>query len=90
MHFNLISQFTYPSTNACSPTLLFTGGADLAITYTSKDCTELATSLSEEFKVTVKAFKCEVSKSAEIDKMVEEVEKAFGKQVDIGIANAGE
>lgn len=65
-------------------------GADVAITYTSQDASPVAKELSEKYNVQVKAFSCEVTKSEEVDKVVDEVEKAFGKKVDIGVANAGE
>lgn len=64
-------------------------GADLAITYTSKDCSDVAASLAKEHGVRVEAFKCDVSKSDDVDRCVDEVTKAFGRQVDIGLANAG-
>ncbi|WVQ74147.1 hypothetical protein IAR50_003739 [Cryptococcus sp. DSM 104548] len=70
-------------------TALAQAGADLAITYTSTDASPIAEKLSKEYGVQVKAFKCEVTKSEEVDKVVEDVEKAFGKEVDIGVANAG-
>lgn len=84
----LIRRFerTAKPSNFCIPK----GGADLAITYTSQDCTTLASDLSKEFKVQIKAFKCDVSKSAEVDQLVEDVERVFEKKVDIGVANAGE
>ncbi|KAK8870090.1 hypothetical protein IAR55_000660 [Kwoniella newhampshirensis] len=64
-------------------------GADVAITYTSKDATPVAKELSDKYKVRVKAFSCEVTQSEAVDKMVDAVEKAFSKKVDIGVANAG-
>ncbi|ODN73132.1 hypothetical protein L202_07698 [Cryptococcus amylolentus CBS 6039] len=70
-------------------TALAQAGADLAITYTSTDASPVADKLSNEYGVTVKAFKCEVTKSKEVDRVVEEVGKVFGKEVDIGVANAG-
>ncbi|WVQ80309.1 hypothetical protein IAT38_002414 [Cryptococcus sp. DSM 104549] len=68
---------------------LASAGADVALTFTSKDATPVAEQLSAEYGVKVRAFKCEVTKSEEVDQMVEEVEKAFGRKVDIGVANAG-
>lgn len=65
------------------------GGADVAITFTSSDPSEKAATLASECGVQVKAFKCEVTQSGEVDAAVEAVEKAFGRAVDIGIANAG-
>lgn len=64
-------------------------GADVAITYTSTNPSAKAAQLSTECGVTVKAFKCEVTRSSEVDAAVKAVEEAYGKQVDIGIANAG-
>lgn len=37
----------------------------------------------------VKAFKCEVSESESVNTAVADVTKAFGRQIDIGISNAG-
>ncbi|KAH8084210.1 hypothetical protein HD553DRAFT_43800 [Filobasidium floriforme] len=64
-------------------------GADIAITYTSTDATPVASQLSSKHGVTVKAFKCNVDSSAEIDKLVGDVQEAFGREVDIGVNNAG-
>ncbi|ODO05045.1 hypothetical protein I350_05658 [Cryptococcus amylolentus CBS 6273] len=71
-------------------TALAQAGADLAITYTSTDASPVADKLSKEYGVTVKAFKCEVTKGEEVDRVVEEVGKVFGKEVDIGVANAAD
>lgn len=65
------------------------GGADIAITYTSVDASPYAAQLTSDHGITAKAFRCEVSSSAEVDGMLGEVEAAFGRKVDIGIANAG-
>jgi sorbose reductase len=65
-------------------------GADIAISYTSTDATPVATQLSSKHGVTIKAFKCNVDSSAEIDKLVGDVQEAFGREVDIGVNNAGE
>jgi len=62
----------------------------VAISYTSKDPTVLATELSKEYNVKVTAYRCEASSSGNVNRMVEDVEKAYGKKVDIGVANAGE
>lgn len=62
----------------------------MAITYTSKDCSDLAQDLSQEFSVTVKAFKCDTANSKEVDQSVQDIRKDFGKDVDIAICNAGE
>lgn len=65
------------------------GGADLAITYTSQDATEVASSLAKDFGVKVQAFKCDVADSKQVDTAIEQVEAAFGKKIDIGVCNAG-
>jgi NAD(P)-dependent dehydrogenase (short-subunit alcohol dehydrogenase family) len=64
-------------------------GADVAITYTSQDPASFASELSSTHSVNIKAFKCNVKSSAEIDQCVEDVTKAYGRKVDIAIANAG-
>lgn len=64
-------------------------GADVAITYTSTDPSAKAEALSREHGVRVQAFKCEVTQSSEVDSAVEEVQRAYGREIDIGIANAG-
>lgn len=71
-------------------TALAKGGADIAITYTSTDASAAAAKLSAEHGVTVRAYKCEVTKSADVDAMLAAVQKDFGRQADIGVANAGE
>lgn len=68
---------------------LSAAGADVAITYTSKDSTPVAKALAAETGTSCAAFKCEVSSSAEVNAMLEAVEKQFGRKVDIGVANAG-
>ncbi|KAL7420638.1 hypothetical protein Q5752_004589 [Cryptotrichosporon argae] len=65
------------------------GGADVAITYTSKDAAPVADELSRTYGTRVKAFKCEVTVSAEVDAAVTAIEAAYGQKVDIGVANAG-
>lgn len=64
-------------------------GADVAITYTSTDPSARAAALSAECSVSVRAFRCEVTESAEVDAVVEAVAAAYGRAIDIGIANAG-
>jgi NAD(P)-dependent dehydrogenase (short-subunit alcohol dehydrogenase family) len=64
-------------------------GADVAITYTSKDATPVAEDLTKQYGTRVKAYKCEVSQSSDVDRTVEAVQKDYGKQIDIGVANAG-
>jgi len=70
-------------------TALVKAGADVAITYTSKDATPVAEDLSKQYGTRVKAYKCEVSQSTDVDRTVEAVQKDYGKQIDIGVANAG-
>ena len=65
-------------------------GADIALTYTSRDATEIAAALARDHNVKAHAFKCDVADSSQVAKAIEDVEKHFGKKVDIGIANAGE
>ena len=65
-------------------------GADVAISYTSKDATLVASQLSDAHRVKVTAFQCEVTKSDQVDRLLEDVEKMYGKKVDIGVANAGQ
>jgi sorbose reductase len=89
------SRLTFPSVYNNDLDLLMliitlVAGADIAITYTSTDATQTAESISQKFGVQVKAFKCNVNSSSEVDKTVEDVQKAFGKEIDIGINNAGE
>ncbi|KAJ9104227.1 hypothetical protein QFC19_004044 [Naganishia cerealis] len=64
-------------------------GADIAITYTSKDCSKLAEQLSSEFSVKVKAFECNTADSRQVDRSIEQIQEEFGKKVDIAICNAG-
>jgi sorbose reductase len=66
------------------------GGADVAITYTSSDPSSKAKEIAEKFKVNVRAFKCDVTKSKEVENVVKEVMDSFGKEIDIGVNNAGE
>lgn len=72
-----------------TPLPLTVAGADVAITYTSQDASPIAEDISRTFGVVCKAFKCEVSDSGEVNSMVNSVKEAFGREVDIGIANAG-
>lgn len=66
-----------------------TGGADVAISYTAKDSTPVAAELSKAYNVRVTAYRCAVTSSADVNQMLVDVEKAYGKKVDIGVANAG-
>ncbi|WVO14625.1 hypothetical protein L204_102262 [Cryptococcus depauperatus] len=70
-------------------TSLAKAGADVAITFTSKNAVAVAEELSQRCNVKVRAYKCEVTNSEEVDRVVIEVERDFGKEIDIGVANAG-
>jgi NAD(P)-dependent dehydrogenase (short-subunit alcohol dehydrogenase family) len=70
-------------------TALAKAGAEVAITYTSTDSSGVADKLSTEHGVKVRAFKCNVAHSAEVDAMLAAVESEYGRKVDIGVANAG-
>jgi len=65
-------------------------GADVAITYSSRPegGQKNAKGLSEEYRVKSKAYKCNVGDYSEVEKLVSDVVKDFGK-VDVFIANAG-
>jgi sorbose reductase len=65
-------------------------GADVAITYSSRPQggEKNAAELTEKYGVKSKAYKCDVSNYAEVEKLVADVIKDFGK-VDVFIANAG-
>ena len=65
-------------------------GADVAITYSSRPQggEKNAKELEEKFGVKSKAYKCNVSDYSEVEKLVADVIKDFGK-VDVFIANAG-
>lgn len=65
-------------------------GADVAISYTSKDATPVAKELSDKYGKKIRAFKCEVTKSNEVDALVEQVRKEYNREIDICVANAGE
>lgn len=65
------------------------GGADVALSYTSKDASEVAADLSNTYGTKVRAYRCEVKSSEDVNKLVEDVERDYGKKVDIGVANAG-
>lgn len=62
-------------------------GADVAISYTSKDARQ---GVSDKYGKKIRAFKCEVTKSNEVDALVEQVRKEYNREIDIGVANAGE
>jgi len=65
-------------------------GADVAITYSSRPAggEKNAAELKEKYGVKSKAYKCDVSNYAEVEKLVADVIADFGK-VDVFIANAG-
>jgi sorbose reductase len=65
-------------------------GADVAITYSSRPQggEKNAKELSEKYGVKSKAYKCNVGSYEEVEKLVADVVKDFGK-VDVFIANAG-
>ncbi|KAK4935585.1 hypothetical protein LTR10_023379 [Elasticomyces elasticus] len=65
-------------------------GADVAITYSSRPQggEKNAKELEEKYGVKSKAYKCNVSEYADVEKLVADVIKDFGK-VDVFIANAG-
>ena len=65
-------------------------GADLAITYNSRSsgAEKNAKELSEKYGVKVQAYKCQVDDYANVEKLVQDVVKDFGK-IDVFIANAG-
>src|SRR5690606_33712852 len=65
-------------------------GADIAFTYLSsaEKAEALATSLSQEFSVKVKAYKSDASDFAQSEQLVNDVISEFGK-IDVLINNAG-
>src|ERR1700744_6239652 len=65
-------------------------GADVAITYASRPQggEKNAAELAEKYGVKSKAYKCNVGSYSDVEKLVADVIKAFGK-VDVFIANAG-
>lgn len=65
-------------------------GADLAITYNSRaeGAEKNAKELSEKYNIKAKAYKCAVGDYANVEKLVQDVIKDFGK-IDVFIANAG-
>jgi sorbose reductase len=65
-------------------------GADVAITYSSRASggEKNSKELSEKYGVKSKAYKCDVSDFANVEKLVKDVIADFGK-VDVFIANAG-
>lgn len=63
-------------------------GADVAIWYNSKPSEEKAKYLSETYGVKARAYKCNVSDNADVERVVNQIEKDFGG-LDIFVANAG-
>ena len=65
-------------------------GADVAITYSSRPQggEKNAKEISEQYGVKSKAYKCNVGDYADVEKLVADVVKDFGK-IDVFIANAG-
>ena len=63
-------------------------GADVVITYISKDPSELAKSLSEKYGVNIHVYKCPGENSSVVNEVVEAVSKEVG-EVDYVVANAG-
>jgi len=65
-------------------------GADVAITYSSRPDggNKNAKELEEKYGVKSKAYKCNVGQYSDVEKLVQDVIKDFGK-IDVFIANAG-
>jgi NAD(P)-dependent dehydrogenase (short-subunit alcohol dehydrogenase family) len=65
-------------------------GADVAVTYSSRPegGEKNAEELSSKYGVKSKAYKCNVGEYADVEKLVQDVIKDFGK-IDVFIANAG-
>lgn len=63
-------------------------GADVAIWYNSKPSEEKAKYLTETYGVRARAYKCNVSDNADVERVVNQIEKDFGG-LDIFVANAG-
>ena len=63
-------------------------GATVIITYTSKDPSEIAKSVSEEFKTPVHSYYCPGEKSEIVNQVVDKIAKEIG-EVDVIVANAG-
>ncbi|KIR58180.1 cytoplasmic protein [Cryptococcus bacillisporus CA1873] len=42
-----------------------------------------------EYGKKIRAFKCEITKSSEVDALVEQVRKEYNREIDICVANAG-
>ena len=65
-------------------------GADVAITYSSRPegGQKNAKQIAEDYGVKCVPYKCNVNDYANVEKLIEDVIKEFGK-VDVMIANAG-
>ena len=63
-------------------------GANVAITYVSKDPSELAESLGKKYGVKIYVYKCPGENSSVVDQVVESISKEVG-EVDFVVANAG-
>lgn len=63
-------------------------GADVAIWYNSKPADEKAEYLAKEYGVKCKAYKCNVSDSDDVEKVIGQIESDFGT-IDVFVANAG-
>lgn len=65
-------------------------GADVAMWYNSNpEITEEVEGLSKKYGVTVRAYKCSLTNSKQVQKTVEQIQKDFGGKIDIMVANAG-
>ncbi|ORX39336.1 hypothetical protein BD324DRAFT_619289 [Kockovaella imperatae] len=63
-------------------------GANVIITYTSTDPTELAQTLGAKYGVKIHVYRCRAEDSTQVNEMVERISKEIG-EVDFVIANAG-
>lgn len=63
-------------------------GADVALWYNSHPIEDKVKHLAEQYGVKAKAYKCNLSDSADVEKVVHQIEKDFGG-IDIFVANAG-
>ncbi|KAI9264211.1 hypothetical protein BDA99DRAFT_536936 [Phascolomyces articulosus] len=64
-------------------------GADVALMYVSSDSThDTAAKIAEEFNVTCKAYKADISDAQQTQEAIEQIHKDFGR-IDVFVANAG-
>lgn len=63
-------------------------GADVALWYNSHPIEDKAEYLRKEYGVKAKAYKANISDHADVEKVVEQIEKDFGR-IDVFVANAG-